>query len=90
MDDRHALSNEILLQFAHPVEAFDDEAEMIELSFLGRLGKALGDFMDRQIVAARRQINVLVIRLPDHGHAEDFLIKSFRPPDIAHFERDVT
>ena len=34
MDDRDALTNEFLLQLAHPFDALDDEAEMIEVSFL--------------------------------------------------------
>ena len=73
----------------HPVDAFDDKAEMIELSFLSGPSEAIGNFMERQIVAAGGKINVLGIRLPDHFHAEHFLIKTFRARQVAHFECDV-
>ena len=90
MDKGYALANEFPLQFPHPVDAFDDKAEMIELSFLGGPREAIGNFMERQIVAAGGKINVLGIRLPDHFHTEHILIKTFRARQVAHFERDVS
>jgi hypothetical protein len=89
MDKGDALAHEFLFQLPHPVDALDEEAEMIELSFLSGPSEAIGHFMERQIVAAGGKISVLGIRLPDRCHAEHILIKTFRAPQVAHFERDV-
>ncbi len=89
MDKGYALADEFPLQLPHPVDAFNDKAEMIELSFLSGPSEAIANFMERQIVTAGGKVNVLGIRLPDHFHAEHILIKAFRARQVAHFECDV-
>ena len=49
LDYRDAVTDEFLLQLAHPVDALDNEAKMIELFFSSRSSEGIGNFMDRQV-----------------------------------------
>ena len=52
MDDRDAARNEVLFKLFDSLDALDDEAEMIELSFLRARGEVRGNLMECDIVAA--------------------------------------
>src|ERR671918_1145376 len=77
MDDGHAGRAKLLFEFLHALDAFDDEAQMIELPFFGRFQEIVGYFMDSDVVAAGREINILRVGLPNHVHTEDLLIEFF-------------
>src|ERR1700683_140419 len=68
-------------------DTWRDESEMIEQLPLGRSVLA---FMQREIIASRRQIRILRIRLPDKLHSENARIEFLRALDIGDLEREMT
>ncbi len=77
------------LEFFDPLDAFNDKPQVVQLLLLRIFEETLRRFMERDVVAPGRKIDVLRIRLPDYVHAEDFLIKLFCLRDIAHLESDM-
>ena len=89
MNNLHSARAEFRFKFLDPLDAFDDETQMVKLSLLGGLEEIFRHFMDRDVVAPGRKINVPWIRLPNYVHAENVLIEFYRPRDAAHLKRDM-
>src|SRR5262245_27240276 len=62
---------------------------MIELLFWSARVKALGHFMERNVIAPGGKIDILWVRLPDNLHAENILIETLRPPNVPDLESDM-
>src|ERR1043166_881692 len=90
MDDRNPVGAKFLLQLLYPFHRFDDESQMIELLFRSGLEKIFRHLMERQVVAARREINVFGVGLPDDIHAEKLPVERCRASHIADLESDMT
>jgi len=81
---------EFRFQLFDAFDTFHDEAKMVKLCLLCILKKVFRRLMNGYVVAAGRKIDVLRVGLPDHVHAQNFLIKSFRLRGAAYLEGDVT
>src|SRR5690349_633415 len=77
MDDANAFYYEFLFKLFYPLDTFYHKADVVELFFLCACRKIRRDAVEREIIAARRQIYVVCIRFPHHFHAEDFPIEAF-------------
>ena len=80
---------ELFFKLFNPLDAFYDEAEMIEVLLRCYSGKAGGYLVQSNIVVAGREINIFCIRFPNHIHAEHIFIKALRLGYISDLERDV-
>src|ERR1044071_8938608 len=75
MHNDNAARAKFVLELFYPIGSFDYKSQMIKLLFRGAREKLFGDLMEREIIAAGREIDVFRIRLPDHIHAEELSIK---------------
>lgn len=65
-----------------------DESEMVERPATGQRF-ARRDLVECQVVVATGEIDILIVRRPDHRHAEEPEIKIARPDQIGHAEREM-
>ena len=71
------------------LDSIDDKAQVIELSFGRAGGKIFANFVQRNIIAAGGEIDVLRIGLPNHFQAKHFLVKALGTRHIGDLQRDV-
>jgi hypothetical protein len=88
LDDLDSIGAEFLFEVPDARGALDDKTQMIERA-TARSIRRRRCFMERQIVAAGRKIDVLQIGLPDDLHPEALPIKLLGAADVPHFEGDV-
>jgi hypothetical protein len=89
VDDGYALGAEFGFELLDARDAFDHEAQVIQLAFFRGFEEIFRYLVEGDVVAAGREIGVLRIRLPNHIHAKNLLIEFFRARDISDFKRDM-
>ncbi len=89
VDYGNAGTTELFFKLLNPLDALDDEAEMVQVLLGCGRGEARRHLMQRDIVVAGREINIFWVRFPNHIHAEHIFIKALRLRYISDFKRDV-
>ena len=89
VDYGNAGTTELFFKLLNPLDALDDEAEMVQVLLGCYSGKAGGYLVQSDIVIAGREINIFWVRFPNHIHAEHIFIKVLRLRYISDFKRNV-
>src|SRR5438128_11226656 len=89
MNDADTVGTEFFLELLNSLDTVNDKPEMIELLLNETPAVFRGYFLQRNIVAAGRKINVLRVRFPDNVHPQNVLIKILRTRHIFDFESDM-
>ncbi len=80
---------ELFFKLFNPLDALDDEAEMVQVLLRCYSRKAGGYLVQSNIVAAGREIDIFWVGFPNHIHAKHVLIKALCRGYISDFERYV-
>ena len=89
VDYGNAGTTELFFKLLNPLDALDDEAEMVQVLLRCYACKAGGYLVQSKIVVAGREIHILWVRFPNHIHAEHIFIKALRLRYISDFKRNV-